>query len=195
MEFDSLRESLRRLGLPGTDPKDCPTSRQRFPDGTAYRIEIPSTEGPRALRAVIDEARERHFRVDRISQGSGIMLLTDSEISEMVALGAEQQMEVNLFVGPRATFDIGAQAYTPAGKTLGLSLRGADQLAFGLMDIRRAVDLGIRSVLISDLGLLMATGKMRAAAEFPADLIIKTSVMMAPCNPASARGGRSEGCG
>jgi hypothetical protein len=115
------------------------------------------------------------------------MLLTDSEIAEMVALGAQERMEVNLFVGPRATFDIGAQAYSPAGKTLGLSLRGADQLAFGLMDIQRAVELGIRSVLLSDLGLLMAVGKMRAAGEFPKDLIIKTSVMMAPCNPASAR--------
>jgi hypothetical protein len=187
MEFNRMRESLRRLGLPGADPKDAPTSEQRFPDGSAYRIEIPSTEGPRALQAVIDESRVRQFRVDRISQGSGIMLLTDSEIAEMVALGAQERMEVNLFVGPRATFDIGAQAYSPAGKTLGLSLRGADQLAFGLMDIQRAVELGIRSVLISDLGLLMAVGKMRTAGEFPKDLIIKTSVMMAPCNPASAR--------
>jgi hypothetical protein len=33
----------------------------------------------------------------------------------------------------------------------------------------------------------MAVGKMRTAGEFPKDLIIKTSVMMAPCNPASAR--------
>jgi len=84
-----MRESLRRFGLPATDPRDCPTSRLRFPDGTPYRIEIPSTEGPRALRAVIDETRVRQFRVDRISRGSGIMLLTDSEISEMVALGGD----------------------------------------------------------------------------------------------------------
>jgi hypothetical protein len=136
---------------------------------------------------VIEEARARKFRVDRISQGSGIMLLTDAEISEMVALGTAENMEVNLFVGPRATFDIGAQAYSPAGKTLGLSLRGADQLAFGAMDIERAVELGIRSVLISDVGLLMVVGKMRATGKLPRDLIIKTSVMMAPCNPASAR--------
>ena len=156
-----MRESLRRLGLPGADPKDAPTSEQRFPDGSAYRIEIPSTEGPRALQAVIDESRVRQFRVDRISQGSGIMLLTDSEIAEMVALGAQERMEVNLFVGPRATFDIGAQAYSPAGKTLGLSLRGADQLAFGLMDIQRAVELGIRSVLISDLARCAPRGSFR----------------------------------
>ena len=187
MTLQDTQAALTRLGLPGSDPRDCPASTRRFPDGAAYRIEIPSTEGPRSLRAVIDEAKTRGFRVDRISQGSGIMLLTDSEIREMVAMGAEESMEVNLFVGPRATFDIGAQVYSAAGKTLGLSLRGADQLAFGLMDIQRAVDLGIRSVLISDMGLLMVVGKMRAAGELPKDLIVKTSVMMAPCNPASAK--------
>lgn len=187
MSQDHARNFLASIGLPAGDAPQAPTSTRRFPDGAAYRIEIPSTEGPRALRAVIDEARARKFRVDRISQGSGIMLLTDEEITEMVRMGHEESMEVNLFVGPRATFDIGAQAYSPAGKTLGLSLRGADQLAFGVMDIQRAVDLGIRSVLISDLGLLMVIGKMRAAGELPKDLIIKTSVMMAPCNPASAR--------
>ncbi len=187
MEFDSAQHSLLRLGLPETDPRNCPGSKRTFPGGAQYRIEIPSTEGPRALQAVIEEARARKFRVDRISQGSGIMLLTNAEIVEMVELGKQEQMEVNLFVGPRATFDIGAQAYSPAGKTLGLSLRGADQLAYGLMDIQRAVGLGIRSVLISDLGLLMVVGKMRAAGELPSDLIVKTSVMMAPCNPASAR--------
>lgn len=187
MELDRTRAQLRRLGLPGGDPPDSPSSHKRFPDGAPYRIEIPSTEGPRAFQAVVDEARSRKFRVHRISQGSGIMLLTDAEILEMVRLGVEESMEVNLFVGPRATFDIGAQAYSPAGKTLGLSLRGADQLAFGLMDIQRAVNLGIRSVLISDIGLLQVVGKLRFTGELPHDLIIKTSVMMAPCNPASAR--------
>src|SRR5215467_11735042 len=99
MEIDRTRDVLRSIGLPGGDPVDSPSSNKRFPDGAAYRVEIPSTEGPRALRAVIEEARARKFRVDRISQGSGIMLLTDAEISEMVALGAAENMEVNLFVG------------------------------------------------------------------------------------------------
>ena len=123
----------------------------------------------------------------RVSQGSGIMLLSDEEIREMVRVGEEHGVEVNLFVGPRASFDIGAQAVAPAGKSLGLSLRGADQLVYALEDIKRAVGLGIRSVLVSDIGLLAILAKMKTAGELPADLIIKTSVMMAPANPASAR--------
>ncbi|MBM3774029.1 MAG: hypothetical protein FJW37_02605 [Acidobacteria bacterium] len=181
------REWLAAAGLPTGDPADAPSSTRRFPDGGEYRIEIPSTEGPRALAAVLEEAEARRAPVHRVSQGSGILLLADGEISEMVALGRKAGIEVNLFLGPRATFDIGAQAYSPAGRTLGLALRGADQLAYALEDIGRGVRLGLRSVLVSDLGILQLTAYLRGAGKLPANLIIKTSVMMAPANPASAR--------
>src|SRR5215469_5253524 len=175
----SSREFLEHRGLPSSDPTDCPDSIKRFPDGGQYRFEIPSTEGPRVLSAVLSEAEQRSVPVHRVSQGSGIMLLTDGEISEMLEIGRQAEIEVNLFLGPRATFDIGAQAFSAAGKALGLSLRGADQLAFALEDVRRGVGLGLRSVLVSDLGILDLIGRMKAAGELPADLIIKTSVMMA----------------
>jgi hypothetical protein len=185
--MQEARQILAHQGLPDGDPAAAPSSAKRFADGKPWKIEIPSTEGPRALAVVIEEAARRRVPVDRISQGSGIMLLTDDEILEMVRLGEENRIEVNLFVGPRATFDVGAQVFSPAGKTLGLSLRGADQLAFAMEDVLRAVRLGIRSILVSDIGNLMVMGNAKKRGDLPADLIIKTSVMMAPCNPASAR--------
>ena len=181
------RMALAALGLPGEDPHPPPSSAKRFSDGAQYRVEIPSTEGPAALRAVLEEADTLGVPVHRVSQGSGIMLLTDREIAEMVQLGGSRGVEVNLFVGPRATFDIGAQAYSPAGKTLGLSLRGSEQIVYAVEDVRRALELGIRSVLVSDIGLLAILGRMKRSGEMPDDLILKTSVMMAPANAASAR--------
>lgn len=181
------RRFLEEMGLPGRDLAECPASGRRFPDGGQYRIEIPSTEGPRALEAVLEEAGLRKVPVHRVSQGSGIMLMTDDEISEMLEIGRGAAVEVNLFIGPRATFDIGAQVFSPAGRALGLSLRGADQLVYAVEDLKRAVRLGLRSVLVSDLGVLQVIAKMRSAGELPADLVIKTSVMMAPANPAAAR--------
>lgn len=67
-----------------------------------------------------------------------------------------------IFVGPRATFDIGAQAFPAAGKTLRPPLRGDDQLAYALEDVRRAVRLGIESILVS-------SGVQRAAELAPGD--------------------------
>ena len=182
-----MNKALSDLKLPLEDPRDCPSSAKRFPDGGQYRIEIPSTEGPRALSAVLEEAANRKVPVHRVSQGSGIMLMTDDEIREMLAIGRRAQIEVNLFVGPRATFDIGAQVFSPAGKALGLSARGADQFRYALMDVARGCELGLRSVLVSDLGVLQVVAKMKRTGELPASLIIKTSVMMAPANPAAAR--------
>ena len=139
----------------------------RFPDGAHCRIEIPSTESPRALQVVLEEALARKVPIHRTSQGSGIMLMTDDEIREMVALGKAAEIEMNLFVGPRGTFDIGAQVFSPAGKSLGLSLRGSEQLQFAILDVQRAVELGVRSVLVSDIGLLKVLGDMRKRGELP----------------------------
>lgn len=185
--MNESRRWLGEAGYPEQDPRECPTSAKRFADGAQYRVEIPSTEGPGPFRALLEEADRRKVPVHRVSQGSGIMLLEDGEIEEMVAIGQERSIEVNLFVGPRGTYDIGAQVYAAAGKALGLSLRGSDQLVFALEDVRRAVSLGIRSVLVSDLGLLDVIGKLKKSGDLPADLILKTSVMMAPPNPAGAR--------
>ncbi len=181
------RRALEAAGLPSGDPPEAPSSAKRFPDGSSYKFEIPSTEGPQAFKAVLEEADRFNVPVQRVSQGSGVMLLTDDEIREMARIGRERKIEVNLFVGPRATYDIGAQAYAPAGRTLGLSLRGAEQLVFALEDVRRAVKLGINSILVSDIGLIAVIDKMKKAGDLPEDLILKTSVMMAPANPASAR--------
>ena len=181
------RDALAGLGWPSEDPHPAPASMLRFPDGAQYRIEIPSTEGPGAFAAVLEEADRLNVPVHRVSQGSGIMLLSDGEIREMLELAAPRGIEVNLFVGPRATFDIGAQAYSPAGKALGLSVRGSEQLVYAVEDVRRAAGLGIRSVLVSDTGLLAILGKMRRSGDVPGDLILKTSVMMAPANAAAAR--------
>ena len=178
---------MESIGYTAKDPQSAPTSEKRFPDGAQYRIEIPSTEGPKALAAVIAEADQRHVPVHRVSQGSGIMLLTNRELDEMLMLGRQRRMEVNLFLGPRASWDTGAQATSPAGKSIALSMRGADQLAQGVMDTVRAVDAGCRSILISDIGSLTVTSQLRRSGKLPQNLIIKTSVMMAPANPASAK--------
>ena len=178
---------LNQLDLPARDAYDLPSSRKRFADGGQYRVEIPSCEGPRAMEAVIAAAREHGVHVHRISQGSGIMLQTDDEIERMLALGREHAIEVCLFVGPRASWDVGIQAASASGKVLGASLRGADQLAYGIEDIRHAAELGVRSVLVADVGQLMILGRMKTAGDLPADFVLKISVTLAAANPATAR--------
>src|SRR5437588_3747539 len=96
------RAFLVSIGLPPGDLNDLPDSPKRFPDGAQYRIEIPSTEGPRCLDAVLDEAERRGVVVHRVSQGSGVFLQTDDELDELARRAAEARVEVSLFARPNA---------------------------------------------------------------------------------------------
>ena len=156
----------------------------RFADGLRYRIEIPSVEGPRVLEAVLDEAAQRDVPVRRVSQGSGVMMLTDAEIREMAELGAGAGVEISLFLGPRGAWDTGGQSLVTAAA--GGVARGPDGVADSIAEVRRGVALGIRSFLVADMGVLKTLGDMRAAGNLPASLVLKTSVLLPCANPATA---------
>src|SRR5262249_22221741 len=101
-------EVLARHGI-AAEP--VPTSSEaRFPDGAHFRMEIPNDEGPEVLRAVIDQAKAEDVTVNRVSQGSGAMLLSEAELDEMARIAADQGIEVSLFVGPREEWDVGSLA-------------------------------------------------------------------------------------
>jgi hypothetical protein len=177
--------SLARLGLPLPEP--AATSDARFPDGAHFRIEIPSVEGPRVLAEVIRSATTNGITVNRVSQGSGAMLLRSDELREMSALGAEAGIEVSLFVGPREGFDVGVHSRSADGAAHFGQVRGARGLAYAVEDVARACEQGIRSFLIADLGLLSVLTEMQRNGELPESCVWKISVMMAPSNPAALR--------
>ena len=160
-------------------------SEQRFADGLRYRIEIPSVEGPRVLEAVLEEAASRGVDVRRVSQGSGVMMLTDDEISAMARLGAEAGVEVSLFLGPRGAWDTGGQSLVTAAA--GGSARGDAGVDACVAEVRRGAALGIRSFLVADLGVLATLGGMKRDGALPRSLVLKTSVLLACANAATAR--------
>ncbi len=184
---EDVREALARIGLPPGDLHALPDSAKRFPDGAQYRVEIPSTEGPRCLEAVLEEANRLDVRVHRISQGSGVFLLTDDELDEMCGLGASVPMEISLFARPNASWDTSASSKAPMGVSLAAAVRGQEQLVAVIDDVRRAAAHGIRSVLLADVGALSAFGALRDVGELPADMQAKMSVMLPIANPATAR--------
>jgi hypothetical protein len=165
----------------------APQSRARFGDGAHYRIEIPSVENPPALRAVVEEAHARNVTVHRTSQGSGAMLLTNDELREMARIGADEGLEVNLFIGPREEFGIGGAVRSPDGLLLSGRLRGSHQLRYAIEDVLRAVDAGIRGFLIADTGLMEILAAMQRDGELPASIVWKISAVLAPSNAVSFR--------
>lgn len=177
MNLEELLEAARSL----------PDSGQRFPDGGQYRVEIPSVEGAGTAELVLDTAGELGVPVHRISQGSGISLLTDAELLRYAKLGAERQVEVCLFVGPRAPWDgAAASALTPDGGNVGWRHAGMRSLLAARGDVRRAAGLGIRSVLIADEGLASLITADKQAGALPAGLVVKASALLGIANPVGA---------
>jgi hypothetical protein len=186
LSMTRAQDALGLLGLPVRDDAVADSS-LRFDDGSPWRVEISSVEGPHVFDAVLDEADRRSVPVHRVSQGSGIMLQTDDELRAMVGRGEERNIEVCLFIGPRAAWDIGVQASSATGRVAATSLRGADQLGYGIEDVVHGCELGLRSILVGDLGALAALSRLRQLGHLPPDLVLKTSASLPVANPSTAR--------
>lgn len=167
-------------------PEEMRPSKLRFPDGVAFRIEIPSVEGPSCVRAVLTEADRLSVPVRRLSQGSGVTLTSDDELDEMVSLCAAAGVELSLFARPCAQWGTSSAARAPSGQVFGPSVYGDGQLRAALAEIGRAAEHGVRSVLIADIGLLAAFGRLRLGGHLPSDMQAKVSAMLPISNSATA---------
>jgi hypothetical protein len=174
------------LAAVGLEPpaRPWPESDGRFPDGRRAHFEIASVEGPVVLRGVLEEADAQGVRIHRVSQGSGVMMLSDAELDEMVAIGRERDVEVCLFLGPRGGWDTGGQALVNEAAA-GVA-RGPQAVEACVAEADRACRHGIRSLLVGDIGVLDVLARLRAAGDLPADLRFKTSAVMCAANPATA---------
>jgi len=178
-------EVLARHGL--TLEPAAAASAARFPDGAHFRIEIPSVEGPAVMRAVVEAAEAGGITVNRVSQGSGAMLLSEAELAELARIGADTGIEVSLFTGPREEWDTGRSAASADGPGFAGRLRGTRQLRYAIDDVLRAVDQGIRGFLVADTGLLELLAGMQSAGELPESVVWKVSAVIAPSNPLTLR--------
>lgn len=162
-------------------------SKKRFNDGAQYRFEVPGIQSPKAMSTLLEESIRKEIPIHRITQTKGIMLLSNFEISEMVHLAREYEVELFLSVGPRATYDTSATVQTKEGSRIGYRLRGFNNLVYAIEDVKKAVELGVRGILLYDEGLLYVLNQMRKDGEIPKNVKFKLSAHAGCSNPASAK--------
>ena len=188
MKMNKVSQAMEKVGIPGRDAYDLPTSPKRFPDGAWYRMEISGIERPKVLEAVIDESQKRNIPIHRlISVVMGATLLDKAELKDFAQMAADARMEVILTPGPRSAWDTGRQLVTPEGGLSGLRFRGSDQLRQVITDIMTCIDIGFRGFLVIDEGLLWLVNEMRKNGDIPEDVVFKVSIY---AGHASAAGGR-----
>jgi hypothetical protein len=183
--FENTRRYLEKLGLPGSDLYDLPTSGAKFDDGADFRIEVPTINTSEAAASLVKRAEELGIQINRITETFGMFRHTQTEIKEFVAIAKGHGAELIMSTGPRATYDTGATVQTGQGVRIGYRLRGVEQLVRAIEDIKRGVELGVRTFLIYDEGMLYVVTQMRNDGELPADVGFKVSAHCGHCNPAS----------
>lgn len=181
------RAFLKSLGLPEGDMYSLPDSKKRFPDGAQYRFEVPGIQGPKAMKALLEELDKNDFYIHRVTQTKGIYTLTDKEIREMVELAEKYQVQLILSIGPRATTDTSASVHTPEGQRMGYRLRGQEQIVRAIEEVKRAAALGCRHFILYDEGCLYVLNEARKAGEIPQECRFKMSAHTGHGNPCSAK--------
>src|SRR5438874_2422504 len=120
------RDFLRSIGLPPRDLNELPDSEKRFPDGAQYRLEIPSTEGPRCLEAVLDEARRAGLLPPDMQAKVSVMLPAANPAAARVLsdLGADTinlptDLTLAQIAAIRAAVDVPLDVYVEAPDNVG----------------------------------------------------------------------------
>jgi hypothetical protein len=185
--FEETRAYLVKLGLPPGDLHDMPTSKSRFPDGGAFRIEVPTVNTAEAVGALLETATKNNITINRVTETYGMFRHTREELKEYCRLCGQYGAELLLSVGPRATYDTGATVLSPQGVRISYRLRGMDQVLRAVEDIKRGYDLGCRGFLLYDEGMLWLVGQMRKDGALPKDIVFKSSAHLGQCNPCSFR--------
>jgi len=186
--MEKIRKAMEKFDVPGRDLYDIPTSGQKFPDGAHYRMEISGVERYSTLEALVQEMEERDVPIHRlIGTVMGATLLPDDELKRYAELAAEKKMEVIITPGPRTSWDLGRQIYSPEGVLSGLRVRGSDNLSYLIADIQRCIDFGFRGFLVTDEGLLWLLSNMRKAGDLPKDVVFKVSIFAGHANAAGAK--------
>jgi hypothetical protein len=183
--FEETREYVKKLGLPSGDLFDMPSSPLRFPDGAAFRIEVPTVNSAEAVAALLETATKNGITINRVTETYGMFRHTREEIKEYCKLCNEYGAELLMSTGPRATYDTGATVLSPQGVRISYRLRGMEQVLRAVEDIKRGYDLGVRGFLIYDEGMLWLVGQMRKDGALPKEVVFKTSAHLGQCNPCS----------
>jgi hypothetical protein len=179
------RAYLAQKGFPDHDLNELPESKLRFSDGAQYRLEVPTCNSSATMMAILETAEKNGVVINRIDETRGIMVHTDEELKEYIQISKDHKVELNLSVGPRAQYDLSPQRATGTaeGGRMGYRLRGMEQVVRAVEDVKRAIDLGCRGILVYDEGFLWLINEMRKDGKIPKDMKFKLSAHCGHGNP------------
>ena len=182
------RQWLRDNDLPYSDEIELQASGREFTDGGHYGVEIPVVNSFKVLEATLGLLKAEGLPVTRFNETLGAFLLSDAEVSDMLALCRESGAGMVFALGPRPEYDRKAAFYRGGfGASQGRRINNNDALAQSAEEALRLTEMGCRGLIAYDLGVIRMLSEMRTAGVLPADLMIKSSSHCIVSNPMTAK--------
>lgn len=182
------RQWLRDNNLPYSDELTLRPSGLEFADGGHYGVEVPVVNNFAVLEATLRRLREEGLPVTRFNETLGAFLLSDGEVSDMLALCRQERVGMLFALGPRPEYDRKAAFYRGGfGASQGRRVNNNDALAQSAEEALRLTELGCRGLIAYDLGVIHMLSEMKRGGLLPADLLIKSSSHCIVSNPLTAK--------
>lgn len=105
------RRYLMDNGLPYSDEIELKPSGAEFADGGHYGVEIPVVNSFKVLDATLSLLQAEGLPVTRFNETLGAMLLSDSEVEDMLELCRVNGVGMLFALGPRPEYDRKAAFY------------------------------------------------------------------------------------
>jgi len=182
------RQWLRDNEMPYSDEIELEASGKEFTDGGHYGVEIPVVNNFKVLEMTLGLLKAEGLPVTRFNETLGAFLLSDAEVSDMLALCRESGTGMVFALGPRPEYDRKAAFYRGGfGASQGRRINNNDAMAQSAEEALRLTEMGCRGLISYDLGVIRMLSEMRTAGVLPADLIIKSSSHCIVSNPMTAK--------
>lgn len=182
------KQWLKDNNQPFSDAIPQIPSSHRFDNGALFGVEIPVVNSLDALEKTIQWLEHYELPCDRFNETQGSFLLPTREIQAMLALCAEKQIGMVFSLSPRPEYDPKASFYkSKFGLEQCRRLNNMDAITAALDEALRLADLGVRGLIVYDIGVLSLLKAMRAQGQLPPNMLFKASSHCMATNPLIAK--------
>ena len=188
-----IRDYLESISFPRRDSYEMTDSGKECSSGGQYGIEIASAQTPNVMQIMLKFIKKYSFKPHRFTETRGIFRLTDDHIKEMINICVNENMGLILSVGPRAFYDTSASARSEQGARISYRLRGMENIVHAVEDVKRAISLGVRGILVYDEGLLSLLNRMKQDGLLPRAVSPESICTLRPRQPPVAAPAAADG--
>lgn len=158
---------LQQLDYLPTDYAPLGMSKSTFPDGSHFLINVIAFNTPQDIQTFLKLSKEEGVHPNRLACTKGAFFLEDDEITEMLRLCDQQDIQLSMGLSCRAEYDHkSAFRKSQYGLIQARRLDNLDAITHTIEEVCRLEQLGVKILIIYDIGILKVLKDLRDNGQF-----------------------------